>query len=86
MFALIQAENKQEMSESYGNQGLQQAGHYFAETYTASHYNLKATLKKKNKKNILCCAYQSTAYNFTVIKNKNFFQILFRFFRNTLLS
>ena len=47
LFALIQAENKQEMSESYGNQGLKQAGHYFAETYTASHYNLKATLKKK---------------------------------------
>ena len=40
---MIQAENKQEMSESYGNQGLKQAGHNFAETYTASHYNLKIT-------------------------------------------
>ena len=43
LFALIQAENKQEMSESYGNQGLKQAGHNFAKTYMTSHYNLKTT-------------------------------------------
>ena len=52
LFALIQAENKQEMSESYGNQGLKQAGYYFAKTLMTSHYNLKTTKQGTISKDI----------------------------------
>ena len=83
LFALIQAENKQEMSERYGNQVLKQAGHNFAETFIVSHYNLKTTSIRFQRiffllKKIFC----------DVIKLQNFIQILSRFypdfFRNSL--